>query len=133
MPRIYYGFLRFWGFTMKRLLKFSFVFLVSICMFSCATTGPVPGMFYSDINGNKQFEAGLSSSPAGTWVTGKSCSYNVLLIAAWGDAGLDAALEAAGVRGQPIRNVAVDYSFMNIAGPIFIRYCTEVSAYIPIE
>lgn len=110
------------------------IFILSILILSsCASMGPPPGVFFSDVDGNKQFEAGLSSSPAGTWVTGKSCAYNVLFLAAWGDAGLDAAMEAAGIKGQPIRNVAVDYSYMNIVGPAFVRYCTVVSAYLPIE
>jgi len=109
------------------------ILLSGLLMGGCGMMmGPPPGLLYSDIDSNKHFDSGTSSSPAGSWVNGKSCSHSVLFLVSWGDAGLDAALEEADIKGRPMRNVTVDHNLMNIL-PFYVRYCTKVSAYVPTE
>jgi hypothetical protein len=110
--------------------------LLAMCaaMGACASAmGPQPGLLFTDIDANKQFDAGVAPGPAGSWVSGQSCAYSVLGMASWGDAGLDAAMEAAGITGQPLRNVAVDGNLVTIVWPFYTRYCTRISAYVPID
>lgn len=107
--------------------------LCAVLMGCASLMGPPPGMLFTDVDANKHFDAGVGTGPAGSWVTGQSCAYGVLMMVSWGDASLNAAMEAAGITGQPLRNVTVDSNLVTIVWPFYTRYCTRISAYIPID
>jgi len=113
-----------------RIAKLLTVLAVFIVLGGCQTMmGPPLGLVYSGVESNKQFDTASDGPPSGRLIVGESCTAGVLGIAAWGDAGLDAALMAAGHKGEPLKNVAVDHSFFNVFF-FYYEYCTQVTAYV---
>jgi len=90
---------------------------VLLIIYGCATVAtPLPAILYSGVKGPIDAEGSGDATKEGT-----ACARSILGIVAAGDASIDAAKEAGGIKEV----ISVDYQATNVLG-LYASYCTIV-------
>lgn len=102
--------------------KIALSFIVFLAFPGClsVTQGPPPSLLFS------QFQGPIAVAPNAERLgekSGEACAMNILGLVAIGDASLDTAARNANI--QKISTLS--YSFMNVLGALFSRYCLLVT------
>jgi hypothetical protein len=103
--------------------------LMMLSTAGCASIGPA-GLIFTGTKNPGEFDAGETTNPGGSEITGEACAMSVLGLIAVGDWSVDGALKAAGAEGKTLKNVSVDHRVLSIIGPIFAQFCTRVTAQV---
>jgi hypothetical protein len=91
--------------------------LLLVSVSGCATVAsPVPAWLYQNVHGPVDAENGVEPVKEG-----KACATNILGIVSTGDASIDAAKQAGGIKEV----ASVDYQVNSVLG-LFAKFCTVV-------
>jgi len=90
------------------------LFAILVLLAGCATYIPA-GVVYTGGT------MGVQGNPGDTSKMGKACMTSILALVAWGDASVEAAKEAGGIKDVAI----INYEVTNVLG-IYGQYCTVV-------